>query len=123
MKWLDRVRSTKAGRLTLKIVVGIVGGAMVIGGLIMVPFPGPGWLIVFGGLALLATEFHWASNVLVFARRMVGAATGWLKRQNWFVRIFAGVLTFVLAAAIVWFCLKLTLKIDLIQEARAFFSR
>ncbi|GIH24414.1 hypothetical protein Aph01nite_27240 [Acrocarpospora phusangensis] len=122
MKWLDRVRSTRAGRLTLKIVVGVIGGAMVIGGLIMVPFPGPGWLVVFGGLAVLATEFHWASNVLDFAKRVVGAATGWLKRQNWFVRILAGGLTFLVAGAIVWFFLKLTLKIDLIEEGRAFLN-
>ncbi|GAA1023205.1 TIGR02611 family protein [Acrocarpospora pleiomorpha] len=123
MKWLDRWRSTAAGRLTLKIIVGIIGGAMVIGGLIMVPFPGPGWLIVFGGLAVLATEFHWASNVLDFAKRVVGAATAWLKRQNWFVRIVAGTLTFLLAFAIVYLSLKLTLKIDLIQEAKLLFNR
>ncbi|GAA3418491.1 hypothetical protein GCM10018952_54340 [Streptosporangium vulgare] len=39
--WLDGVRSTRAGRLTLKIVIGAIGAVLVIGGLIMVPFPGP----------------------------------------------------------------------------------
>jgi uncharacterized protein (TIGR02611 family) len=50
--------------------IAVVGVVMVIGGLILVPLPGPGWLIVFLGLAVLGTEFHWA-------RRL----TGWLKRQ------------------------------------------
>ena len=30
---LDRIRSTHAGRLTLKIVIGVIGAALVIGGL------------------------------------------------------------------------------------------
>ena len=95
---------------------------MVIGGLIMVPFPGPGWLVVFAGLAVLATEFHWANILLAFAKRVVTAATDWLKRQNWFVRIISTLLTAALAAAIVWLCLKLTVGVDLVQETRAFLN-
>ncbi|GGO09963.1 hypothetical protein GCM10010116_20010 [Microbispora rosea subsp. aerata] len=118
--WLDRVRATPAGRLTLRIVIGVIGAALVIGGLIMVPFPGPGWLVVFAGLAVLATEFPWASRLLKFAKDNVKAATGWLKRQNWFVRIVASALTLLCAAAIVWGSVRLTLGVDLIQMARRF---
>ncbi|MBO3752629.1 hypothetical protein J5X84_41815 [Streptosporangiaceae bacterium NEAU-GS5] len=96
---------------------------MVIGGLILVPFPGPGWLIVFLGLALLATEFAWAQGVLGFARRQVGAATDWIKRQSWPIRILAGVLTAALALTIVWASLKFTIGFDLIDQARQFVDR
>jgi uncharacterized protein (TIGR02611 family) len=117
------VRATPAGRLTIKIVIGVVGAALVIGGLIMVPFPGPGWLVVFAGLAVLATEFAWAHHVLERAKRVVHAATDWLKRQNWFIRIIASALTLALAAAIIWVTLKITMGVDLITLARAFLAR
>ncbi|WP_248959602.1 TIGR02611 family protein [Sphaerisporangium perillae] len=122
MGWLDGVRSTRTGRLTLKIVVGVVGAALVIGGLLLVPLPGPGWLIVFAGLAVLATEFDWAHRLLQFAKRTVSAWTDWLKRQNWPVRILVTAATLALAAVIVWFMLKLSLGIDLVQQARLFLS-
>ncbi|GLW97028.1 TIGR02611 family protein [Microtetraspora sp. NBRC 16547] len=121
--WLDHIRARPGGQLTLKIVVGVLGAALVVSGLIMVPFPGPGWLIVFAGLAVLATEFAWAHRLLGFAKRTVKAATDWLKRQNWFVRAVAAVLTAALASAIVWLSLKLTLGIDLLDEARHFVVR
>ncbi|WP_055481760.1 TIGR02611 family protein [Sphaerimonospora mesophila] len=121
--WRDRVRARRGGHLALRIVIGTIGCIMIVGGLIMVPFPGPGWLVVFAGLAVLATEFPWASRLLELVKRIVLAATDWLKRQNWFVRIVAGLLTFACAAAIVWATLKLTTGIDLIHMARAFVLR
>lgn len=119
---LDRIRATPGGRLTLRIVIGVIGAALVICGLIMVPFPGPGWLVVFAGLAVLATEFAWASRVLEFAKSRVREATDWLKRQNWFVRIVASALTLICAGAIVWVSVRLALGIDLIQKARELLS-
>jgi uncharacterized protein (TIGR02611 family) len=44
-------------RITYKILVALFGLAVIITGLILVPLPGPGWLIVVLGLALLGTEF------------------------------------------------------------------
>lgn len=121
--WLDRVRAKPAGRLTIKIVIGVIGAALVVGGLIMVPFPGPGWLVVFAGLAVLASEFAWAHRVLEFAKSRVTAATDWLKRQNWLVRILVGLLTLAIASAIVWAMCKFTMGIDLVQLARNFIVR
>ncbi|WP_203971175.1 TIGR02611 family protein [Planotetraspora silvatica] len=123
MGFLDRIRATPAGRLTLKIVVGVLGTAIIVTGLIMVPFPGPGWLVVFAGLAVLATEFAWASRLLQIAKEKVMAATDWLKRQNWVVRIVVGALTLLVAAAIVWATVKFTLGIDLIEKARELLGR
>lgn len=117
--WLDGVRSTRTGALTLKIVVGVIGSVMVVGGLIMVPFPGPGWLVVFAGLAVLSTEFHWAHRVLEFGKQTLHAWTEWYKRQGWLLRIVVLVVTVAAAGVIVYFGLR-TLGIDVIEIAQSF---
>ena len=45
--------------------VKVVGGValLVLGGVMLVT-PGPGWLTIAAGLALLATEFVWAKRLL-----------------------------------------------------------
>jgi len=44
-------------QITYKLLIAVVGFLVVAVGLVMVPLPGPGWLIVFAGLALLGLEF------------------------------------------------------------------
>ncbi|MGN9845044.1 TIGR02611 family protein [Nonomuraea sp. H19] len=117
--WLDGIRSTRTGALTLKIAIGVIGTIMVVGGLIMVPFPGPGWLVVFAGLAVLSTEFHWAHKVLEFGKRVLHAWTEWYKRQGWTVRILVLVVTLIAATVIVYVGLR-TLGIDLIAIAQRY---
>lgn len=40
------------------------GGALLIAGIVMLVLPGPGWLTIAGGLAILAGEFLWARKLL-----------------------------------------------------------
>lgn len=57
----DRWKSLPASvRKPLVLVVGVL---IVIGGIILLPLPGPGWVIIFAGFALLATEFTVAEKV------------------------------------------------------------
>lgn len=49
-----------------KPLVGMIGTILIVLGLLLIPLPGPGWLIVFGGLALLATEFVVAEKARVW---------------------------------------------------------
>jgi uncharacterized protein (TIGR02611 family) len=43
----------------------IIGGfVLLIAGIAMLVLPGPGWLAIVGGLALLAAEFEWARRLL-----------------------------------------------------------
>ena len=77
----ERIRSSRTGRLVYRFVVALLGVAITLGGLVLVPLPGPGWLIVFAGLALLATEFDPARRVLEFGRRTLQGWTAWLARQ------------------------------------------
>ncbi|MBO0829612.1 MAG: TIGR02611 family protein [Streptosporangiales bacterium] len=53
---------------TWRIAVFVVGVAVILGGLIMLVTPGPGWLAVIAGFGLLATEFGWARRALHKAR-------------------------------------------------------
>ena len=41
----------------IRLVIGVVGTLVVLVGLVLVPLPGPGWLIVIFGLGILAIEF------------------------------------------------------------------
>ena len=55
-------KSPKADR-AYRTGVGVVGGATVALGVVMIPLPGPGALVSLGGLAMLGTEFEGAKKV------------------------------------------------------------
>ncbi|MGJ0203238.1 TIGR02611 family protein [Leucobacter sp. gxy201] len=64
-----------------KIIVTALGLAIVAIGLILVPLPGPGWLIVFLGLTVLGSEYHWARRLLGALRRIL--ARFWERWHAW----------------------------------------
>lgn len=90
------------GRQSKKIAVGIIGGLVVLVGIVMIPYPGPGWLVVFAGLAILATEFTFASRLLHFAKGKYNAWVRWLKHQHIAVRIVVLCGTGVVVVATLW---------------------
>jgi uncharacterized protein (TIGR02611 family) len=84
------VRRLPTGPLIWKLGVAIIGGAIVILGLGLIPLPGPGWAIVFLGLAVWATEFLWAQRLLGRARELLHEWTSWVKRRSWIFQGFLG---------------------------------
>jgi uncharacterized protein (TIGR02611 family) len=88
-----RIEAKPTLRRTYRIGVAVLGGIVLAAGLIMIPYPGPGWLVVFAGLAILATEFEWAHRVLHYARGKYDAWTAWLGRQPVLVRLAVLALT------------------------------
>jgi uncharacterized protein (TIGR02611 family) len=96
---LASIRRTPAGRLGLKVGIGVVGAIVVAGGLVLVPLPGPGWLIVFAGLAIWSIEFRWAKRLNRYARDRVSAWTTWYGEQGWLMRIAIGAALLVLVVA------------------------
>lgn len=70
-----------------RVAIAVAGGAVLLVGIIAIPYPGPGWLIVFTGLAILATEFPWARKVLEFAKYRYDLWRAWLRRQSPTMRI------------------------------------
>lgn len=85
-----------------KVGVGVLGGLVVLIGLILVPYPGPGWLIVFGGLAILSSEFEFAARALEFAKGKYDAWASWLKGQNLFIKICVLAFTGLVVLATLW---------------------
>ena len=64
-------------RMAYRIGVGLLGGTIAVLGLILVPLPGPGWLVVFLGLAILGTEFAWAKRLALFVKRQLARFWAW----------------------------------------------
>ncbi|MBZ5496535.1 MAG: PGPGW domain-containing protein [Acidobacteriia bacterium] len=50
--------------LTKRIAKIVIGFALLLAGLVMLVTPGPGWVTIAVGLALLSTEFRWARHLL-----------------------------------------------------------
>lgn len=88
--------------LLKRVAIGIAGGVVLIAGILMIPYPGPGWLVVFAGLAILATEFAWAHRVLHFARKRYDAWTAWLGRQHWSVKLLVLAATGAIVVLTLW---------------------
>ena len=55
-------------RSTKRVIVVVVGAALLLAGLVMLVTPGPGLLLIIAGFAVLATEFVWAERMLDKAR-------------------------------------------------------
>lgn len=69
-----RIRRHTVLNTTWRVAVFVVGVVVIVGGLVMLVTPGPGWLAIIAGFALLATEFGWARRALRRARRAGQAA-------------------------------------------------
>jgi uncharacterized protein (TIGR02611 family) len=112
---LDRIRANPSGRMALKIGIGVLGGLVVAVGIVLIPFPGPGWAIVILGLAIWALEFAWAKHLLEFTKRHVQSWTHWVARQSLPLRAVIGVVGMIFISAVVWASVRLSLGIDLVD--------
>jgi len=82
--------------------IGFIGMIVVMIGIVAIPYPGPGWLIVFAGLAILSTEFEWAQRLLGYARGKYDAWTDWLKRQSLAIKALFVIMTTIVVVATLW---------------------
>lgn len=105
--WRRRIAARRSVNHPYRIAVGVVGGLIVALGILAIPLPGPGWLIVIAGLFVLATEFQWAERLLEFTRKHVKRWTDWVTDQPVWVRVLIAVAT----AAFVYGVLVLTLHV------------
>jgi uncharacterized protein (TIGR02611 family) len=101
-RWRDRLRERPTYDFTYRIVVGVVGLAVLGLGILASPYPGPGWAIVFLGLAILATEFEWAHRLLKYTREHYDLAMDWFKRQGLWVKILGFAVTAAVVAGTLW---------------------
>jgi uncharacterized protein (TIGR02611 family) len=75
------VQRIRALHLAWRGVVFVLGLAVVIAGIVLLPLPGPGWLIIFGGMAIWATEFSWAQRVMHWTKRKLAVGAKAAKRR------------------------------------------
>ena len=80
-RWRQAIQRRPWLNTVYKIVVTLLGATIVVVGLILVPLPGPGWLIVFVGLTLLGSEYHWARRLLGWLRAML--TRFWERWNTW----------------------------------------
>ena len=73
---LDEISAAVArhGRVARVVVAATEGSAPREAGAAMLVLPGPGWVVIFGGMAIWATEFVWAQLVLRWTKRKVTEA-------------------------------------------------
>ncbi len=97
-----RIRAHPGWNLAWRIGIGVLGTLVLVLGVLAIPYPGPGWLIVFAGLGILATEFTWAGRVLRFARRYYDRWVAWVRRQNTAVQLLLGLATLAVVLTTLW---------------------
>jgi uncharacterized protein (TIGR02611 family) len=65
-----------------RIAVTIAGFAVLLAGIALLVLPGPGWLLIFLGLTILATQYMWAARLLETARRKAEQAKDAVLRKK-----------------------------------------
>ncbi|MBA4862174.1 TIGR02611 family protein [Streptomyces sp. PSKA54] len=112
------IKARRALHLSWQVGVFVAGLAVVAAGVIMLPLPGPGWLVIFGGMAIWATEFVWAQLVLRWTKRKVTEAAQHaldpkVRRRNIILTTIGLVIVAVLGGIYVWkFGLEMPWNID-----------
>ncbi len=102
--WLGSVRAAvrrlPGGWLVWRVFVTLAGLIVIAIGAVLIPLPGPGWLIVFLGLGIWSTEYAWAQRLSLRVRREVGRWWTWLARQPRWLQLLIGTLGLAFTAAI-----------------------
>ncbi|WP_405460921.1 TIGR02611 family protein [Streptomyces sp. NBC_00101] len=112
------IKASKPLHLSWQVGVFAVGLAVVAAGIAMLVLPGPGWLVIFGGMAIWATEFVWAQLVLRWTRRKVAEAAQKaldpeVRRRNIILTVVGLVIIAALVAVYLWrFGLSLPWNVD-----------
>jgi hypothetical protein len=91
MKWVSRVKAAVGLNILpaplRKLIVAVIGITILLLGVVMVVLPGPAFIVIPVGLAILATEFAWARRAVRRARVMIAKARG---RESGKARALAG---------------------------------
>lgn len=103
----DFIKARKTLHLSWQVGVFIAGLAVVGAGAAMLVLPGPGWLVIFAGMAIWATEFVWAQLVLRWTKRKVSEAAQRaldprVRRRNIILTTIGVVICVVAAGIYLW---------------------
>ncbi|MGJ6124839.1 TIGR02611 family protein [Mycolicibacterium sp. Y3] len=98
----DRLRERPVADFVYRVVVAVVGTVVLAVGIVAIPYPGPGWAIVFLGLAILATEFRAAQVALHWVKLRYEAVMAWFARQHIAVKALSAAFTGLVVVASLW---------------------
>ncbi|MDO5502781.1 MAG: TIGR02611 family protein [Actinomycetia bacterium] len=115
-RWRAKIRANPQSHFVYKWTIFVIGLLIVCVGLMMVPLPGPGWLVVILGLLLWSSEFDKAQGVLDFVRDKVRIWNAWVMRQHLFVRFLIGAATLLFVAVVLWTVTKYTGSVRFVPE-------
>ncbi|WP_457139418.1 PGPGW domain-containing protein [Modestobacter sp. SYSU DS0511] len=65
------------------VVVAVLGGLLTLAGIALLVLPGPGFVLVAAGLAVLATRFSWARKPLDYAKEKAQEGIEEVGRSPW----------------------------------------
>lgn len=106
--WRRKIRSHPPTARLYRALVFVVGLVLVLGGLALVPLPGPGWVIVIAGIAIWASEFEKAQALQDFVRDKLRAWNVWMRAQPLWVQALGALATAAFVLAVIWLALRLT---------------
>jgi tellurite resistance protein TerC len=69
-KRLANIWSTENIKIVRRVIVSVVGATVLLIGIALLVLPGPAFVVIPVGLAILATEYAWARRWLKKARQM-----------------------------------------------------
>ncbi|MFZ1258648.1 MAG: TIGR02611 family protein [Candidatus Saccharimonas sp.] len=87
---------------TRKALTAFVGWSVLLLGIVMIPYPGPGWVVVFIGLSILAREFQWASDLHDYGHEKYSQWQRWLTRQPLYIKSIFWCLTTLTVVVTIW---------------------
>ena len=70
MKWFSRIWNIENIKIVRRVIVSVVGATVLLMGIALLVLPGPAFIVIPIGLAILATEYAWARRWLKKVRRM-----------------------------------------------------
>lgn len=76
MNWMNRLRNLwnlENIKIVRRIIVAVVGATVLLIGIALLVLPGPAFIVIPIGLAILATEFAWARHWLKKVRAMASS--------------------------------------------------
>ena len=105
---LDRLRrwsfeGGRSRRVFWRSTVLIVGASLLVLGIVMLVFPGPGWAAIILGLVVLASEYAWFNRVLRPVRQIAArAAEAAMDPRRRTMNLIIGAVVIVAVAAVAW---------------------
>jgi uncharacterized protein (TIGR02611 family) len=70
MKWFSRIWNIENIKIVRRVIVSVIGVTVLLIGVALLVLPGPAFIVIPIGLAILATEYAWARRWLRKVRQM-----------------------------------------------------